>query len=237
MDRKNFLKNLGLAGVTAIAAPVLIRCNPDNNEITNEEINCTTTNYDLEGPFPTKSPSTLERINIIGDRTGIPFEIQLTIKNKNTGCSNLEGAFVDLWHCDRQGNYSEYGGSDLQIIDYTHLHFLRGRQITNINGEVKFTSVFPGWYTIGSVTRATHLHIHIYNNKGNSLLVTQLPFPDDPNSAVVKVNESPGYKGMLGYRYNTDDDHFFDGVDTQLLNISGNNNDGYVGTRTIIVSA
>ncbi len=234
MDRKNFLKNLGLAGVTAIAAPALIHC---ENEIIRENTNCTLTNYDLEGPFPTKTPSILERVDIVGDRTGVPFEIYLTIKNRNTECSNLGGAFVDIWHCDKDGYYSEYGGSELQPVDYTHLHFLRGRQVTNANGEVKFTSIFPGWYTIGDVTRATHLHIHIYNSKGNSLLVTQLAFPDDPNSAVVKVNQSPGYKGMNGYRYNSEDDFFYDGVSTQLLNISGNINEGYVGAITLIVSA
>ncbi|TLX25763.1 intradiol ring-cleavage dioxygenase [Chryseobacterium indologenes] len=234
MNRKNFLKNLGLAGVTAIAAPVLISC---ENEITEENTNCNLTNYDLEGPFPTKTPSILERVNIVGDRTGVPFEIHLTIKNRNTECSNLKGVFVDIWQCDKDGNYSEYGGDELQIIDYTNLHFLRGRQVTNVNGEVKFTSIFPGWYTVEDVTRATHLHIHIYNSKGNSLLVTQLAFPDDPNSAVVKVNQSPGYKGMHGYRYNSEDDFFYDGVSAQLLNISGNINDGYVGAITLIVSA
>lgn len=31
IDRKGFLKTLGLAGVTAVAAPILIRCGSDDD--------------------------------------------------------------------------------------------------------------------------------------------------------------------------------------------------------------
>jgi protocatechuate 3,4-dioxygenase beta subunit len=48
------------------------------------------------------------------------------------------GVNVDIWHCDAQGSYSEYVGTGMQSINYTNVHFLRGRQTTNSNCEVSF---------------------------------------------------------------------------------------------------
>ncbi|TZF94401.1 intradiol ring-cleavage dioxygenase [Chryseobacterium panacisoli] len=240
MNRKGFLKSLGLAGVTAIAAPLLIHCGNDD-EIADSSsgtstgsgsTGCSVTNAETEGPFPTKSPSTLVQSNIVSDRTGVPFTITITVQNVNTGCTVLQGALVDIWHCDKDGNYSEYGGSGMQPTNYTTVHFLRGRQTTDSNGQVKFTSIFPGWYN----GRATHIHVHIYNSAGQSLLVTQIAFPEGSDSAVVQVAASTGYKGMTGYTYNSNDNVFSDGTSNEMSSISGNVSGGFALTHTIKVS-
>lgn len=197
---------------------------------------CTSTNAETEGPFPTKDPSSLVRQNIVADRTGVPLTITITIQNKSNNCNPLEGALVDIWHCDKDGYYSEYGGTSMQSVNFTAVHFLRGRQVTDSNGQVGFVSIFPGWYQ----SRATHIHVHIYKANGTSLLVTQIAFPEGSNSAVVQVNaaSAKGYtKGMSGYTYNSSDNVFGDGVTTEMSSISGSVDDGYALTHTIVVSA
>jgi len=241
MNRKGFLKSLGLAGVTAVAAPLLIHCGSDDDVISSSSgtstesgsTGCSVTNTETEGPFPTKSPSTLVQNNIVSDRTGVPFIIAITVQNVNASCAILQGALVDIWHCDKDGNYSEYGGTGMQSANYTSVHFLRGRQTTDANGQVSFTSIFPGWYN----GRATHIHVHVYNSAGQSLLVTQIAFPEGSDSAVVQVAASTGYKGMSGYTYNANDNVFGDGTSNEMSSISGSVSGGFALTHTIKVSA
>ena len=251
MQRKEFLRSLGMAG---LVLPILSRCksqddpspgstgsdNSSNGGDPTAEDNtsadsCSTTASETAGPFPTKDPASLERIDICGDRTGIAMEINITILDSSNSCAPLEGAIVDIWHCDKDGNYSEYGGTQMQNTNYSSVHFLRGRQVSNSNGMVAFTSIFPGWYN----GRSTHIHVHIYNSTGKSLLVTQIAFPEGDDSAVVAVNASSenGYtKGMSGYTYNGNDNVFSDGVATELSSISGSVSDGFTLSHSIVVT-
>lgn len=238
MNRKEFLKGIGLAGITAVALPAINACSKDDSgtNTTTNTTNCSVSPSETAGPFPTKSPSSLVVSDIRSDRTGVPLSINITIKNANANNAILEGAIVDIWHCDKDGYYSEYGGTGMQTVDYTAVHFLRGRQTTNTEGKVAFTSIFPGWYT----GRATHIHVHIYNASGNSLLVTQIAFPEGASSAVALVNASTanGYtKGMSGYTYNAVDNVFADSAACELCSITGTVSAGYVLESTIKVSA
>ena len=239
VSRKDFLKSLGLAGVTVVAAPFVLHCRNKDDEgedvVVDNSVSteCAVTNSETEGPFPTRSPSTLVQTNIIGDRAGVPFEIILTIQNGKANCANLQGVIVDIWHCDKDGNYSEYGGTGMQSTNYTSYHFLRGRQTTNENGQVSFSSIFPGWYD----GRATHIHVHIYNNVGTSLLITQIAFPEGSGSAVELVNASSGYRGMSGYTYNSNDNVFSDGTANEMSMLNGSVTDGFKLAHTIKVNA
>jgi protocatechuate 3,4-dioxygenase beta subunit len=230
MERKDFIKNsVGFLGM-ALLAPSLLRS--ENNGAT---ASCTVTNSETAGPFPTITPATLVQNNIVGDRTGIPLSINITVRNTNNNCAPLQGAIVDIWHCDKDGYYSEYGGTQMQSVDYTAYHFLRGRQTTDSNGLVTYTSIFPGWYQ----SRATHIHVHIYDASGNSLLITQIAFPEGSNSAVVQVNSATSYgytKGMNGYTYNASDNVFSDGTSNELCAVSGSTSAGFVLTHEIYVA-
>lgn len=237
MQRKEFLKRLGMA---SLIVPLFSGCSSEEDDpavnTTGTSGDCTITNSETAGPFPTKSPSTLERVDIRADRTGVDLDVEITIQNLNNDCQVLEGAIVDIWHCDKDGYYSEYGGTSMQSIDYTAVHFLRGRQITNVEGKVAFTTIFPGWYQ----SRATHIHVHIYDSSGKSLLVTQIAFPEGNNSAVQLVNAASDYgytKGMSGYTYNANDNVFGDGVSTEMSVITGSVSEGFNLTHTIVVSA
>lgn len=239
MNRKDFLKSLGLAGVTVATAPLFMHCRSEESvtatDATDNTVStaCSVTNSETEGPFPTKSPSSLVQSSITGDRTGVPLSIAITVQNVNSGCAALQGAIVDIWHCDKDGNYSEYGVSGTQSTNYTALHFLRGRQTTNANGVVNFTSIFPGWYN----GRATHIHVYIYSAAGQSLLVTQIAFPEGSDSPTVAVAASSGYKGMSGYNYNASDNVFRDGTANEMSAITGSVAAGYSLSHTIKVSA
>ncbi|SKC66039.1 IPT/TIG domain-containing protein [Ohtaekwangia koreensis] len=224
------------SGVVAVTVNGVTVTSATSFTVTTASGSCSTTDAETEGPFPTKSPSTLVKTDIRSDRTGVAFTITITIQNKNNSCAALEGAYVDIWHCDKDGYYSEYGGTSMQTVDYTAVHFLRGRQVTNSDGQVSFVSIFPGWYQ----SRATHIHVHIYNASGSSLLVTQIGFPESSNSAVVLVNASTanGYtKGMSGYTYNASDSVFTDSIDNEIATVTGTVADGYALTHTIVVSA
>jgi len=192
---------------------------------------CSEAPTETEGPYPTKTPASYVRSDIRDDRTGYKLTIKITVTNKNSNCAALSGALVDIWHCDAEGNYSEYGGSGSQSTNYQTVHFLRGRQTTDSNGLASFTSIFPGWYT----GRATHIHVHIYNAAGTSLKVTQIAFPEGSDSALVAVG---GYKkGFSGYIYNTDDNVFSDGYSLELATITGNTTDGFVLNISFAVAA
>jgi protocatechuate 3,4-dioxygenase beta subunit len=239
MERKQFLKTLG----SGVIVPLMAGCakssdpEPDATSNTNSSTgSCAATNSETEGPFPTKSPSTLVMADIRSDRTGAALTMTISIQNKNNSCAPLQGALVDVWHCDKDGYYSEYGGSGMQSANFTGAHFLRGRQITNVDGNVGFTTIFPGWYS----GRSTHVHVHIYDASGKSLLVTQIAFPEGNNSAVALVNAaaSKGYtKGMSGYTPNASDNVFLDGVSNELATVTGSIDAGFALTHTIVVSA
>ncbi|WP_162126545.1 T9SS type A sorting domain-containing protein [Flavobacterium phycosphaerae] len=232
MERKDFLKNsIGFLGL-AVAAPSMLKAKEANSE---NALACSVTNSETAGPFPTITPASLIRTNMIGDRTGIPFTINININNINANCAALQGAIVDIWHCDKDGYYSQYGGTAMQTVNYTTNTFLRGRQTTDANGLVSFTSIFPGWYT----SRATHIHVHIYNASGTSLLITQIAFPEGATSAVVQANNATAYgytKGMTGYTYNSSDNVFSDGVTNELSSVTGSVADGFVLNHTIYVA-
>lgn len=244
MKRKEFLRGLGLVGLGSLVSPIITACNKDDSIASAEAVatgaaaasgNCAVSPSETAGPFPTKTPSSLVTTNIVSDRTGVGLIINVAVKNTNAGCAVLAGAIVDIWHCDKDGYYSEYGGTGMQAADFSALHFLRGRQTTDANGMVRFKSVFPGWYS----GRATHIHVHVYSATGTSLLVTQIAFPEGSGSAVVLVNASTanGYsKGMNGYTYNGNDNVFSDGVASELATLSGSVAEGFVLEHTINVA-
>ncbi|WP_128543240.1 dioxygenase family protein [Larkinella soli] len=242
MERKEFLKRgfTSLLGFMAVA-PMIGACKDsdvgpttDSTTSTNgsSSSSCAVTPSETEGPFPTKKPANFVRKDIRDDRTGIPLAISITIKNAGNGCAALSGALVDIWHCDKDGYYSEYGGSGMQSLNLTAVDFLRGRQTTDANGLVEFTSVFPGWYS----GRAPHIHVHIYNASGKSLLVTQIAFPFDISNTVYTTGQSYGYTKGTQDTKNERDNVFSDGFATELATVSGSNAAGYTLTHTIVVN-
>lgn len=238
MHRKDFLqKGLSALGV-AFVVPLVNSCNKDatlepvSTDTTTSTGSCTVSPSETAGPFPTKSPSTLQMVDIRSDRTGVLLSVKINIKNKNNSCEALKGAFVDIWHCDKDGYYSEYGGTGLQQINLTAYHFLRGRQVTDANGQVGFTSIFPGWYS----GRAPHIHVHIYDASGKSLLVTQIAFPTSVCDTVYTTATNFYTRGKQDTA-NASDNVFSDSLSQQMSTVVGTIAAGYELTHTIVVNA
>jgi protocatechuate 3,4-dioxygenase beta subunit len=228
MERKEFLKRLGMGVIVP-----LIGCSEDDVvPDTTVDGTCTVTPTETAGPFPTKNPASLQMVDITSDRKGVPLTVKITIQDKDNNCTSLEGATVDIWHCDKDGYYSEYGGTGMQSVNLTAYHFLRGRQVTDSSGLAGFTSIFPGWYS----GRAPHIHVHIYDSSGNSLLVTQIAFPTSVCDVVYTTATEFYTKGTQDTS-NASDNIFSDSLTNELASVTGNNTDGYVLTHTIVVSA
>ena len=105
---------------------------------------CVVTPEQMEGPFFTDVR--LNRSDIRSDpadksiKEGVPLVLTLRVAAVgNAGCTPLAGATVDVWHCDAVGVYSDSGGNT------AGRKFLRGHQVTDANGSVRFTTIYPGW--------------------------------------------------------------------------------------------
>ena len=82
---------------------------------------------------------------------------------------------MDIWHANSQGVYS--GVKDMGT---TEENFLRGYQVTDNNGTVHFTTIYPGWYD----GRAIHIHdkVRTFNGSKKTLeWTTQLYFNNSVN--------------------------------------------------------
>jgi protocatechuate 3,4-dioxygenase beta subunit len=106
-------------------------------------------------------------------RSGFPLSLTINLKQlTNCALIPLTGAYIDIWHCDAEGVYS-----DVAAQNTTGKKFLRGYQATDRNGAVRFQTVYPGWYS----GRAVHIHskIRIFNGLDQTYEFTTQFFFDD----------------------------------------------------------
>ncbi|MGI0032879.1 MAG: twin-arginine translocation pathway signal protein [Nitrososphaeraceae archaeon] len=112
---------------------------------------------------------------------GIPLRLIIHVYDVDDGsCVPLKGAKVDLWHTDSQGVYSA-----VKDMGTSERNFLRGYQVTDSNGTVEFTTIYPGWYE----GRAIHIHdkVRTFNGSETTLEWTsQLYFNNSINQLVHK---------------------------------------------------
>jgi protocatechuate 3,4-dioxygenase beta subunit len=71
-------------------------------------------------------------------------------------CAPLPGAVVDVWYCDDTGRYSDVRDSAVGF-DTSGQQFLRGQQVTAVQGRAGFVTVYPGWYP----GRTVHIHFKV----------------------------------------------------------------------------
>lgn len=141
-------------------------------------------------------------------KEGVPLRIQYRVSDVSGGmCAPLEGAQVDIWHCDALGVYS--GVSD-PGFDTSEQLWLRGYQVTDEDGIAEFLTIYPGWYS----GRAVHIHFKIrtepesaqgyeftsqlfFDEALTNLVYAQPPYaskgsPDRPNSSDGIFQQSEG---------------------------------------------
>lgn len=129
-----------------------------------------------EGPF--YIDPYLLREDITEGRPGLPLRLRLQAVRAD--CTPIEGARIDVWHCDAQGRYSGVRGD--------RGTFLRGTQVTGPDGTALFRTVFPGWYP----GRTPHVHLKLFLSE-RAALTAQLYFPDEVADAVYAHH--PAYAG------------------------------------------
>ena len=232
MKRKDFLKKgtLGMGVLVAVPTTVVHACSKDS-EPKETEVDmeaCEMSPSETAGPFPIKTPSDLMKANIVSDRTGVALLISLKVLDLSDECQPLSGVYVDVWHCDALGYYSEYGNNALQQNDFTNTHFLRGRQTTDTNGNASFISIFPGWYN----GRAPHIHLEVLDAREQSIKITQIAFPKSVCDTVYATSSYQGEADTLNDRDNV----FMNSLDGNMADsLTGNTTDGYTLLKTIVV--
>ena len=197
---------------------------------TSSTASCAATPSETEGPYPDKTGminnSAFFRRDITEGTSGLPLTLTLTIVNVNSSCAAVSGANVEIWQCDAAGRYSEYSQPGYDGSGQT---FLRGIQTTDANGQVTFTTIYPGWYA----GRATHIHVDVFRS-GALVKTTQIAFPESISAAVYAtgVYASKGQNSTT----NSSDNVFSDGTTNELATLTGNTTSGYTATLTIGVA-
>jgi protocatechuate 3,4-dioxygenase beta subunit len=118
----------------------------------------------------------LVRSDITEGRPGLPLDLRVNVVDAGS-CEPLEGAAVDVWHCDAEGAYSGVQGAEGET-------FCHGVQLTDASGVAGFRTVFPGWYT----GRAVHIHLKVTPD-GDTTHTGQLFF--DPETLAAAYAAEP----------------------------------------------
>jgi protocatechuate 3,4-dioxygenase beta subunit len=182
---------------------------------------CAVTPTETVGPYP--SLVDLFRSDIREGKSGTLLVLTIRVVNVANGCAAVPNANVEIWHVDAAGNYSQYGTQTTQT-------FLRGIQTTNSNGEVTFTTIYPGWYQ----GRATHIHVEV-TMAGRSVKVTQIAFPEATSNA---VHASGAYASRgTNAMSNQSDGIFADSLSSEIVTPTGSISGGYTATFQVAITA
>ena len=137
-----------------------------------------------------------------------------------SSCKPLQGAAVDVWHCDAGGVYS---GTSVQ--DTEELRFLRGIQRTDRSGLAIFKTVYPGWYA----GRTVHIHVRVASG-GDIVHTGQLFFPDTLTDAV--YTRTPYSRRGARTTRNATDGIYRNGGSRSVLELTKSGT-GYIGKITM----
>jgi protocatechuate 3,4-dioxygenase beta subunit len=176
-----------------------------------------------EGPFFVDEQ--LNRSDIRPDpsdgsvKQGVPLQLVLrTSRFDSRGCTPIAGAMVDIWHCDALGAYS-----DSWFEGTSGKKFLRGYQMTDANGYVRFTTIYPGWYS----GRTVHIHFKVRTgaNTGKGYEFTSQIYFDD--SITDEVHTEQPYAGRGQRRVRNQNDSIFRDDGNQLMLVLKRAGQGY----------
>jgi protocatechuate 3,4-dioxygenase beta subunit len=172
VSRRETLRLLGTAGALSLVRPSAVL-----------GATCPATPAQTEGPYWVDER--LQRVDITTDptdgstRPGVPLRLELTVQRTDAGCTPAAGVQVDVWHCDAAGRYSDEAANGT-----AGRKFLRGYQLADAAGVVRFTTSYPGWYP----GRTIHVHYRVRTFDGGRTtfdFTSQLAFDDAVSDAVL----------------------------------------------------
>jgi protocatechuate 3,4-dioxygenase beta subunit len=204
LDRRSALGVLGAAG-----GAMMLATRGDAGLAAASE-SCTAYARETDGPYPgdgtNQAPGATSNVlaieafrrrdippSLIGSDTvapGVPVELTLTLVHAAAGCRPLAGHVLYLWHNDAAGRYSLY--------DLPEESYLRGVQVADDAGQVRFTTIFPGCYG----GRYPHMHFQVFSgleeasSGRQALLTSQLALPAADCASVYADGRT--YGGSLG---------------------------------------
>ena len=248
MDRRRALRLAARFGMS-LGALQLLGCGDDaavdGIAAPDSLDSCTRIPQEPEGPFPadgSNGPNVLNQTGAIrsdirssfgglsGTADGVPLTIALTLVSAES-CAPLVNRAVYVWHCDKLGRYSLYSDG------VTNQNFLRGVQVTNADGKVTFTSIFPGC----DEGRWPHIHFEVFltslsaTNASNKIATSQIALP---KAACDLVYATPGYVQSIANLSQVtlaSDSVFRDGASLELATVTGSVAAGFLASLTVAV--
>ncbi|MDQ3015349.1 MAG: hypothetical protein M3R25_01310 [Bacteroidota bacterium] len=207
MKRKDFLRGFGIAGVSTILPHSSVS---SSSLFTPPPGGCSLIPSETAGPFPLdlSENQIYFRQDVREDRTGPQHDLKIKIIGLEN-CLPMPNVRVNIWHCDKDGLYSGYQTQ----VGRT---YLRGYQITDANGEVNFTTIFPGWYN----GRICHIHFQAYVSSIYAA-ISQLTYPIAEKNELYAANSAQYTKGPDPLSFNQDG-VFADGYAYQLATLTPN---------------
>lgn len=218
---------------SVVAVGFLTRCGSDDDSSPTSpttSAQCVVTPAVTEGPYFVDER--LNRSDIRSDpttgtvRAGVPLTLTVALSqiSASGGCTPLTAALVDMWHCDALGLYS-----DIAQQSTLGQKFLRGYQVSDANGMVQFTTIYPGWY----MGRAVHIHFKARTNPGGTsgLEFTSQMFFDESLTDLVHAQAPYSSKGRRDTTLTTDG--IYRGGGTSLLVPLSASGSGYAGTFNV----
>lgn len=202
MKRKHFLQTLGGAMAMPWAIPALARPSAPPS-------NCVLIPTETPGPFPLDLTDNtfFFRQEIQEDREGVRLRQRVRIVGSEN-CEPMANVRVNVWHCDRDGDYSGYAAMNSEGQTYC-----RGYQITDANGECEFVTIVPGWYP----GRVTHMHFQVHVSTAYSV-VSQWTWPHDVLVAALEAHPDLYPEGPDPLTP-AQDGVFVDGFDLQMASL------------------
>ncbi|MEU0535768.1 intradiol ring-cleavage dioxygenase [Amycolatopsis tolypomycina] len=191
------------------------------------------------GPYPgdgSNGPDVLEQSGVVrsdirssfgtGSATaeGVPMTLELVVADLANGGSPFAGAAVYVWHCNRAGQYSLYSDG------VENENYLRGVQIADAAGKVRFSSIFPACYD----GRWPHIHFEVYPGQADitdstkAIATSQVALP---RNVCETVYAQPGYEQSVSNLEKVDlsSDNVFgdDSGALQLATVTGDVTGGF----------
>jgi protocatechuate 3,4-dioxygenase beta subunit len=191
LSRREALTAMARAGLVFAGGGWIAGVARGSDGPTNKKVHLVASPELTEGPFFVDEK--LNRSDLVAGSTrltvanGLPLHLSFSVyKLVGKDYKPLSGAHVDVWHADVAGVYSDES-NPMNHEDTGHQTWLRGYQVTDANGIVRFKTIFPGWYP----GRCPHIHFKVRTyssaNKSTAEFTSQVFFRDKDADKIYTV--------------------------------------------------